>query len=376
MDPRRGSVYSLAARGKRFRAECHIWFGGDVVFFGSDLPAAPGSVRGRLAPSPTGFLHLGNAWAFWIAWLDARARSGEILLRLEDIDPARSRDEYADALIRDLDWLGLDWDYGPGAKGGSARSESLEPEGFRQSHRGGVYQEALSFLEGKGVVYPCYCTRKELRDIAGAPHVDDAGAPYPGICRALTEEDRQRHNAAGRKSSLRLACPERTEWAFTDAVMGGQRLTLTECGGDFALRRSDGVYAYQLAVVVDDIAMGVNSVVRGNDILVSTPRQLYLYSLFGARPPRYAHVPLVTDELGERLAKRHASLTLAGLRAAGVLPQTVLGWLAHASGMRARFAPLHAREGLAGFSFAAIRPEPLQLPPDPAAFFLAVQKGL
>lgn len=157
--------------------------------------------------------------------------------------------------------------------------------------------------------------------------------------------------------------------------MGGHNLTLTECGGDFAIRRSDGVYAYQLAVVVDDIAMGVSSVVRGNDILVSTPRQLYLYSLFGVSPPRYAHVPLVTDEFGERLAKRHASLTLEGLREAGVLPQTILGWLAHASGMRARFAPLHAREGVAGFSFASMRPEPLRLPPDPVAFFLSVQRS-
>lgn len=362
--------------------------GGGVFFFGSEIPVIPGGVRGRLAPSPTGFLHLGNAWAFWTAWLDARARSGEILLRLEDIDPARSRDEYADALIRDLGWLGLDWDYGPGAKSDakgcafledagseSKGAKSEEPEKFRQSLRGGIYQEALSFLDGKGLVYPCYCTRKELRDIAGAPHVDDAGAPYPGICRALAEEERLRHEAAGRKSSLRLACPERADWAFTDAVMGERSLTLTECGGDFALRRSDGVYAYQLAVVVDDIAMGVNSVVRGNDILVSTPRQLYLYSLFGARPPRYAHVPLVTDEFGERLAKRHASLTLMGLREAGVLPQTILGWLAHASGMRARFAPLHAHEALAGFSFTAMRPEPLKLPPDPVAFFLAAQKG-
>ena len=355
-----------------------------MFFFGSEIPAVPGGVRGRLAPSPTGFLHLGNAWAFWAAWLDARACSGEILLRFEDIDPARARDEYADAFIRDLGWLGLDWDYGPGAdsgaKGEGACSEKVEPVRaglveFRQSRRGGIYQEALAFLSGKGLVYPCYCTRKELRDIAGAPHVDDAGAPYPGFCRALTEEDRQRHEAAGRKSSLRLVTPERTEWMFTDAVMGDQSLTLGECGGDFALRRSDGVYAYQLAVVVDDIAMGVNSVVRGSDILVSTPRQVYLHSLFGAPPPRYAHVPLVVDEFGERLAKRHASLTLGRLREAGVLPQTVLGWLAYASGMRPRFAPLHAREGLDGFSFGAMRPEPLRLPPDTVAFFLAAQKS-
>ncbi len=338
-----------------------------MIFRGSDIPPA-GLERGRLAPSPTGLLHLGNAWAFWVAWLDARARGGECVLRLEDIDPARSRREYADALVRDLSWLGLDWDYGPGAAGGE------NPALFRQSARGAVYEDALRLLDGKGLVYPCYCTRKELRDIAGAPHVDDAGAPYPGICRNLTREARERHEAAGRRPALRLRCPEDAAWRFTDQVLGGQRMTLAECGGDFALRRSDGVFAYQLAVVADDIAMGVSSVVRGRDILVSTPRQLYLYSLFGTEPPRYAHLPLVTDETGERLAKRHASLTLAALRDAGVEPRTLLGWLAAGSGLRGRFAPMRAGEGVEGFSFAAITADRLRLPPDPVAFFLALQK--
>lgn len=357
---------------------CKARKGEDVFFFGSDIPVA-GNVRGRLAPSPTGFLHLGNAWAFWVAWLGSRAEGGEIVLRFEDIDLARSRNDYSEALVRDLGWLGLDWDYGPGGKHGEKIGEPGEngtPGLFYQSRRGWVYENALAFLDGKGLVYPCYCTRKELRDIAGAPHVDDAGAPYPGTCRTLTDAERKEREAAGRRSALRLLCPEKGEWICEDAVMGRRGLTLTECGGDFALRRSDGVYAYQLAVVVDDIMMGVNRVVRGSDILVSTPRQMYLYSLFGVAPPRYAHLPLVTDESGERLAKRHASLTLGSLREAGVLPQTVLGWLAFASGLRERFSPLTAREGLAGFSFCAIRPEPLRLPPDPVAYFLAAQKAL
>lgn len=160
-------------------------------------------------------------------------------------------------------------------------------------------------------------------------------------------------------------------------VLGERAMTLAGCGGDFALRRSDGVFAYQLAVVVDDITMGVTRVVRGEDIMVSTPRQLYLYSLFGARPPRYAHVPLVTDDSGERLAKRHASLTLGALREAGVRPQTILGWLAAESGLRPAFAPMRADEGIKGFSFAAIHAKRLRLPPDPVAFFLAAQaKGI
>ncbi|CAK7023481.1 MAG: Glutamate--tRNA ligase [Desulfovibrio sp.] len=339
----------------------------------------PRTVRGRLAPSPTGFLHLGNAWAFWAAWLGARCSGGELALRIEDIDPARSRSEYVTALMRDLAWLGIDWDYGP-------KTPEDENTFFWQSARSAAYEDALRYLEASGVVYPCYCTRKELRQIAGAPHVDDAGAPYPGTCRALSEDAIIRHEAAGRRPALRLLCPEDTVWSFDDAVMGTERYTLHSCGGDFALRRSDGVFAYQLAVVVDDIAMGVTHVVRGNDISVSTPRQMYLYSLFGETPPRYAHIPLVTDAAGERLAKRHASLTLGALREAGVLPETLLGWLAVSSGLLPEFAPVYPGERLgerfgerlgerfSGFDFTKIRAASLRLPPDPVARFLCLQK--
>ena len=340
-----------------------------MIFSTNDIPAPRNGVRGRLAPSPTGLLHLGNAWAFWMAWLDARSRQGDVVLRLEDIDPARSRPEYAEALQRDLAWLGLDWDYGPGSA-----TEAGQPGIFRQSERTSVYEEVLRFLQGKGLVYPCYCTRKELRDIAGAPHVDDIGAPYPGTCRNLTDVEKKGFEAAGRRHSMRLFCPADDSRAFTDALHGEQAMTLAACGGDFALRRSDGVFAYQLAVVVDDIAMGITSVVRGSDILVSTPRQLYLYSLLGAEAPQYAHVPLVTDDAGERLAKRHASLTLGALREAGVWPQTIFGWLAAASGLRETFTPLHAGEGVEKFSFRAVQAGRLRLPPDPVAFFLAAQK--
>ncbi|MDR3073218.1 MAG: tRNA glutamyl-Q(34) synthetase GluQRS [Deltaproteobacteria bacterium] len=341
-----------------------------MIFPCPDIPERSGKPRGRLAPSPTGLLHLGNAWSFWAAWLHARARGGELVLRLEDIDPARAKAEYAEGIVRDLSWLGLDWDYGPGSRGGAGDGGS-----FRQSRRGEVYEAALSALRRRGLLYPCYCTRKELREIAGAPHVDDAGAPYPGLCRNLSPEERAAREAAGRRPSLRLACPPEDVWEFYDRVAGPQRMTLAQCGGDFALRRSDGVYAYHLAVVVDDIAMGVTQVVRGNDILPSTPRQLYLYSLFGAAVPEYAHLPLVTDGNGERLAKRHASLTLAALREAGVRPETVLGWLAAASGLREAFAPLHAAEALEAFAARGVRVGELRLPADPVVCFLKEQRG-
>lgn len=342
-----------------------------MIFCGDDFLHSSG-VLGRLAPSPTGLLHLGNAWAFWAAWLAARAVGGKIILRIEDIDPVRSREEYVDASIEDLQWLGLDWDYGPGSPGYGSLPE-IRRNFFWQSRRSGVYDAAVSFLAGKELVYPCYCTRKELREIAGAPHIDDRGAPYPGICRHLSLQERAQREHAGRPCALRLLCPDDELWTFNDHVLGRQDMTLAQCGGDFALRRSDGVYAYQLAVVVDDAAVGVTHVVRGNDILQSTPRQLYLYSLLGKKAPEYAHVPLVTDENGERLAKRHASLTVRSLRNAGVAAQTIVGWLAFASGLRETFTPMFAAEGVAGFSFAGTTAKELRLPPDPTAFFLDLQ---
>lgn len=337
-----------------------------MIFFRPRLLSSPGKIRGRLAPSPTGFPHLGNAWALWAAWASARSRQGELALRIEDIDPARSKKEYVAALLEDLAWLGIDWDFGPGGEKG-------EDGFFRQSACFPAYEGAVRFLEGEGLVYPCYCSRKELREMAGAPHVGDAGAPYPGTCRFLRSEERERLKRAGREASLRLVCPPDRVWAFNDAVMGRREATLGSCGGDFALRRSDGVFAYQLAVVVDDMAMGITEVVRGSDIASSTPRQMYLYSLFGGKTPDYAHLPLVTDEAGERLAKRHSSLALRSLREAGVRPETILGWLAFASGLRPEFAPLYAGERPGGFSFENIRAARLRLPPDPAAYFLALQ---
>lgn len=303
-------------------------------------------VCGRLAPSPTGPLHLGNAWSFLWAWIAARAEEGRVILRMEDIDPARSRREWEEGVIRDLRWLGLDWDEGP----------------LRQSARFDVYEAACGTLREAGRIYPCYCTRRELRELAGAPHgaadgLGDAGAAYPGTCRRLTPEERAAREAEGRRPAWRLACPEKSSgrkaetgepgMSFDDAVAGPQRMSFAACGGDFALRRSDGVWAYQLAVAVDDMDMGVTQIVRGEDILCSTPRQMLLYDLLsgmfgGRRPSTFAHLPLLCDEAGERLAKRHGSMGLAALRDAGTSPERVTGFLAARAGLadaRERLSP-------------------------------------
>ncbi len=294
------------------------------------------AVTGRFAPSPTGPLHLGNAWSFLLAWLAARAEGGRVILRHEDIDPDRSRQEWMDAIERDLRWLGLDWDEGP----------NHGPHGpYHQSLCRHLYEKALDKLRARGLVYPCYCTRKELRLMAGAPHgaadgLGDEGAAYPGTCRHLTPEERAHKEAEGRKPALRLLCPDDEVTCFDDLVLGPQRIPLQRCGGDFALRRSDGVWAYQLAVVVDDMRMGVTQVVRGEDILLSTPRQLLLYRLLGGDPPSFAHIPLLHDARGERLAKRHKSLSLAALRESGCSPLAVVGYLARLAGLQEKDEPI------------------------------------
>lgn len=287
------------------------------------IPASDPPVRGRLAPSPTGCLHLGNAWSFLLCWLAVRASGGRVVLRMEDIDPARSRPHFAEAIMDDLRWLGLDWDEGPdlgGAFGPYVQSARLER-----------YGEIIEQLTRQGLTYPCYCTRKELKTMASAPHLEDAGPVYPGTCLNLSEEQRHEREAEGRRASLRLH--GHGETAFADLVQGEVRLDWTECGGDFPLRRSDGVIAYQLAVAVDDMDQRISLVVRGADILPCTPRQIMLFRLLGAPVPQYAHVPLFLDHAGERLAKRHQSCELRALREAGVTPQAVVGYLAYRAGL-------------------------------------------
>lgn len=297
---------------------------------------------GRLAPSPTGYAHLGNAWAFLLAWLAIRSIGGRLILRLEDIDPQRSRPEYASSLLEDLRWLGLDWDEGPD-KGG-ARGP------YVQSAREAIYDDALKKLDMAGLVYPCYCTRKELRQLAAAPHIDDIGAPYPGTCRTLDAVQRTTLAKSGRKPTLRLHCPEDI-LTFTDLSLGLQCFTLTDCGGDFALRRSDGVWAYQLVVAIDDALMGVTQVVRGRDILSSTPRQIAILQILGHQVPTYGHIPLLLNEQGERLAKRHQSLTLRYLHDQGVEAQRIIGLLGYLAGLVSSEKPISPSELISHFSW-------------------------
>ncbi len=331
----------------------------------------PSKIIGRLAPSPTGFLHLGNAWAFFLSWLGTRSRAGELILRMEDIDPLRSRPEYATAIMRDLHWLGLDWD----------------GEAIFQSHRLAAYERAIAEFTAKDLVYPCYCTRKELRELASAPHmaslgaqqraqgggvngVGDLGAPYSGVCRTLSQADRARLEAQGRRPCLRLLYPP-LDAGITDLVQGEYIFKDGDSGGDFALRRSDGVFAYQLAVCVDDAAMGINQVVRGCDILASTPRQMYLLGILGGDIPQYAHVSLLLDHQGERLAKRHNSLRLETLRANGVAPEQIIGWLAWLAGLQDSARPARPSEFLAGFAFNRLPRENILLDGEILPAFIA-----
>jgi len=332
--------------------------------------AARPAVRGRLAPSPTGRLHLGNAYAFLAAWLQTRSQGGTLILRLEDIDPERSKEHFAEGIYEDLAWLGLTWDEGP----------------YVQSRRLDRYAALLEDLQRRGLVYPCYCTRKELRSMASAPHIGDEGAPYPGTCRGLSAKAQQEHVDNGRKAAGRLDIAaalaelqengtgaDANQLAFDDAVLGAQPgaqlvpQDLAVAGGDFALRRSDGVVAYQLAVTADDAAMNVTSVVRGDDLLLSTPRQILLLRLMGAAPPVYAHLPLLYDASGERLAKRHQGLEIASLRQSGLPAEAIIGYLGHLAGWQERAHPATARDLLAGFSLAALKGRELRLPPDPVS---------
>jgi glutamyl-tRNA synthetase len=257
-------------------------------------------------------MHLGNARTALLAWLQARAADGRIALRIEDLDRDRCRAAWVGPLRDDLGWLGLDWD--------------LEQQ--RQSERGAIYDAALERLQAAGVVYECFCTRAEVR-AASAPHGPEPA--YPGTCRDLTEAERRQRRAAGRRAALRLRV-EPQVIAFDDLVHGPQHED-PSAGGDFVVRRADGLHAYQLAVVVDDGELSVTHVLRGDDLLSSTPRQVLLQRLLGLATPVYAHVPLMRASGGERLAKRHASATLAAVREAGRDPRAVVGELAASVGL-------------------------------------------
>lgn len=288
-------------------------------------------IRGRFAPSPSGRMHLGNAWSSLLAWLSVRSQGGTMVLRLEDLDRARCKPAFCAGVEEDLRWLGLDWDEG-GLGGGAL---------YRQSLRDEAYRAALEQLAAKDLLYPCFCTRGQLH-AASAPHRSDGDVIYPGTCRELTDEERA-ERAKMRKPAVRIRVPDE-EIGFGDRLQGAYSENLVQMCGDFILRRSDGVFAYQLAVVVDDAAMGVTEVVRGQDLLTSTPRQIYLQRLLGFDTPSYCHVPLLCAADGRRLSKREADLTLQALRKNGVAPETIVGRLAHAAGLIDRPEPITPRE--------------------------------
>ena len=278
----------------------------------SEPSTARSGRSGRFAPSPTGPLHVGNLRTALLAWLFARSAGACFLVRVEDLDRSRVRPGIEASQLDDLRAIGLDWD-GPVV---------------RQSERMGLYEEAIERLDAEGLLYPCYCTRKEIRAAVSAPHGIPDSDRYPGTCRDLTKAERAEREASGRAPALRVRA-EGARIPFEDRLLG-HREGVTD---DFVVRRNDGTPAYQLAVVVDDAAQGIGEVMRGADLADSTPRQILLSRLLGLPVPGYAHVPLVLGPDGRRLAKRHGAVTLEDRAARGQGPAGVLGWMAQSLGL-------------------------------------------
>jgi len=300
--------------------------------------------RGRFAPTPSGLLHIGNAFTALIAWLQIRQAGGQFVLRIEDIDKPRSREAFIKQQLDDLIWLGLDWDEGP-RKGGPYTP-------YRQSLREFLYEDALIRLREAGRLYPCYCSRADLASIASAPHgLSSEGPAYPGICRHLSANERAA-KAALKEPAVRFLIPD-IPYSFHDGIAGTQRFG-GQSIGDFVVKRADGMYSYQLAVTVDDAAMDITDVVRGADLLDSTPRQIALYEALGLRTPKFAHVPLLANTNGDRLSKRDKSLTLQSLREQGVHAERLIGLLAHLAGLAERPEPIAAEELIGRLDLAAL----------------------
>jgi glutamyl-tRNA synthetase len=296
---------------------------------------------GRLAPSPTGLLHLGHARSFLLAWWSVRSAGGTLRLRLEDLDRSRVKPGMVEACLRDLEWLGLDWD---------------GPVVLQSDHEGELYETALELLR-LGHAYPCICTRREISEAQSAPHADQENSVYPGTCRGRFKSLEEARRASGREPALRLKVTP-GEITIQDRLHGELCQDLEREVGDFPITSRDGQVAYQLAVVLDDARQGITEVLRGDDLLSSTPRQVLLYSLLGLKPPSWIHVPLVLDESGERLAKRHDALSLAALREAGVKAESLVAWLARSCGFLA-CGPLSARDLLEGFDLGRLKLTPV-----------------
>jgi glutamyl-tRNA synthetase len=308
--------------------------------------------RGRFAPSPTGSLHVGNARTALLAWLHARAAGGSFVMRVEDLDFGRVRPGIMEAQLDELRWLGLDWDEGPDVGGPHAP--------YVQSQRVERYEDALRRLAAAGLLFACGCSRRDIAAAASAPHAGDEGPRYAGMCRqhAIPAGAPTLTRWAVSEYALRFRLAEDEEVCFEDGVQGRACFRPAADTGDFVVRRKDGVAAYQLAVVVDDAAMGITHVVRGGDLLGSTARQLLLFRALGLPEPRYAHVPLLLGADGERLAKRHGAVALTELRREGVAPEAVVGWLASTCGLAASGERLPAAELVPRFSIERIPSTP------------------
>lgn len=305
---------------------------------------------GRYAPSPSGRMHLGNLCCCLLAWLSAKSKGGKVVLRVEDLDTARCPRKFAELLQQDLAWLGLSADEG-GDKGG--------PDGpYYQSDRSTVYQQFYDVLWKKGLVYPCFCSRSQLH-AADAPHRSDGQVVYAGTCRNLTPEQAA-EKALRRPPAWRVRVPDETV-GFTDGHLGYYEENLARDCGDFYLRRADGVFAYQLAVVVDDALMGVTEVVRGADLLSSTPRQLWLYRTLGLNAPEFIHMPLLLAPDGRRLSKRDGDESLENLQAK-YTPEEIIGRLAYACGLQKAPDPRTPAELADGFSWEKVPRQDIVLP--------------
>ena len=304
-------------------------------------------IVGRFAPSPSGYLHMGNLLAMLLAWLDCRALGGELVFRMEDLDPARSKREYIEALAGDLRWLGLDWDRG-----------WPDPR-YAQSHRTARYEAAFEALMEKGLVYPCWCTRSERLAAASAPHPGEAEHDSGCRCARLSDPEREAMFRSPRRPAWKLRSPD-AAITVLDGHYGPVTQNPAREVGDFILRRADGVYAYQLAVSVDDMEMGVTRVVRGRDLLSSAPRQKWLIETLGGVAPSYCHLPLLTAD-GGKLSKRLGSMSTQMLRRE-YAPEAVVGQLAYLCGLTQTDAPVRASELIADFSWDRVRRDDIPFP--------------
>lgn len=293
---------------------------------------------GRYAPSPTGELHVGNLRTALIAWLSARSRGAEFLMRIEDLDSGRSREKWVDVQLEELKELGIDWDGGL----------------VFQSRRHGLYAEAIETLRGDGLIYECFCTRAEIREAASAPHGELPEGAYPGTCRDLKDEERKARRAEGRPPALRVRA-DAVRMGFEDVVCGRVESVVD----DFVVMRNDGDYAYNLAVAVDDSEQGIAEVVRGADLLETTVRQLWLFENLGLRAPAdYAHVPLMLGDDGARLAKRHGAVTLEERLAGGQPLESLVGELAASVGLCPPETETTAKELIDSFSWDPVGDAP------------------